>query len=174
MKNLFLLLVLLTTLSGCLQPDDIWAEDSEAGSLIFQTEYINYAWGYNHNGWIMDRSGKVNRFQKKAAWVFPDSLGYVSALDMQKNFSACDSVMAQVSTKDFTLYAEKAIGCANGPLSKATNTMADAGEHIYAIYIYEPGKNRYKRVILDMTGDWSQQNLAVKSKEVVDWMKAIK
>jgi hypothetical protein len=175
MKYLFLLLVLLTTLSGCLRPDDIWAKDAtEANTLIFQSEYTNYAWGYNHNGWIMDSSGKVNWFQKKATWVFPDSLGYVSAVDMQKNFSACDSVLTQVSAKDFALYAEKAIGCANGQMSKATNTMADAGEHIYAIYLYDPGSNRYKRVILDMTGDWSQQNLATKSKEVVEWMKTIK
>jgi hypothetical protein len=174
MKNIILLFVLLTTLAGCLRLDNIWADDSETGNLIFQSEYTNYAWGYNHNGWIMDSTGKVNRFQKKAAWVFPDSLGYVSFSDMQKNMAACDSVLAQVSSKDFALYAEKAFGCANSPMSKASNTMADAGEHIYAFYLYEPGSNRYKRVILDMTGDWSQQNLATKSKEVVDWMKAIK
>jgi hypothetical protein len=174
MKNLLILLVLMTTLSGCLQPDDIWAEDSEPGNLIFQSEYTNYAWGYSHSGWMMDHSGQVKRFQKSAKWVFADSLGYVSATDMQKNLAACDSILAQVSAKDFTLYAEKAIGCANGQMSKATNTMADAGEHIYAIYLYDPGSNRYKRVILDMTGDWSQQNMAVKSREVVDWMKTIK
>jgi hypothetical protein len=28
-------------------------------------------------------------------------------------------------------------------------------------------------VILDMTGDWSQQNLAPNAKEVVDWMKTV-
>jgi hypothetical protein len=174
MKNLFLLLVLLTTLSGCFQMDDFWADGSEPNNLIFQSEYTNYAWGYNHNGWMMDRTGQVKRFQKSAKWVFPDSLGYVSALDMQKNLAACDSVLAQVSAKDFTLYAEKAIGCTNGPMSKASNTMADAGEHIYAFYLYDPGSNRYKRVILDMDGDWSQQNLATKSKEIVEWMKSIK
>lgn len=174
MKNLFLLLFLLTTLSGCFRLNDIWAEDSEPGNLIFQSEYTNYAWGYNHSGWMMDRTGQVKRFQKSAKWVFPDSLGYVSALDMQKNMAACDSVLAQVSAKDFTLYAEKATSCASGPMSKATNTMADAGEHIYAFYLYEPGSNRYKRVILDMMGDWSQQNLSTRSKEIVEWMKSIK
>ena len=174
MKYLFLLLVLLTTLSGCLKPNDIWAEDNNNGYLIFQSEYTNYAWGYSHGGWMLDNTGQVKRFQKSAKWVFPDSLGYVSAPDMQKNLAACDSVLAQVSSKDLALYAEKALGCADGPMSKATMTMADAGEHIYAIYLYESGSNRYKRMILDMTGDWSQQNLATKSKEIVEWMKTIK
>ena len=179
MKNLILGLVLLTTLSGCLRPDDIWAEKIEVDyanwSPIFQSEYTNYAWGYNHSGWLMDRTGQVRRFQKSAKWVFADSLGYVSASDMQKNMDACDSVIAQVSSKDFThYYYEKAINCENGPMSKPQNTMADAGEHIYAFYVYESGHNRYKRVILNMTGDWSQENLAPNAKEVVDWMKTIK
>jgi len=174
MKNFLLALVLLTSLSGCLHPDDIWAVDNNNGYLIFQSEYTNYAWGYSHGGWMLDNTGQVKRFQKSAKWVFPDSLGYVSATDMQKNLAACDSVLAQISSKDFALYAEKANGCANGPMSKATMTMADAGERIYAIYVYESGHNRYKRVILDMTGDWSQENLAPNAAAVVDWMKTIK
>jgi hypothetical protein len=174
MKNFILLLLMLISLAGCLRPDDIWVEDSEPVNLIFQSEYTNYAWGYNHNGWIMDNSGKVNRFQKKAAWVFPDSLGYVSAVDMQKNFSACDSVMAQISSKDFSLYAGKAIFCVNGPYTKAVNTMADAGENIRCFYVYEADRKRYKRILLNMTGDWSQENLAPYAKEIADWMKSIK
>ena len=174
MKNFCLLFVLLTTFSGCLRHDDIWAENSNTDPLIFQSEYTNYAWGYNHNGWMLDNTGQVKRFQKSAKWVFPDSLGYVSATDMQKNMAACDSVMAKVSTSDFANYAGKALNCLNGSMSKAQNTMADAGEHIYAYYYYESGKNRYKRVILNMTGDWSQENVAPDAKVVVDWMKGIK
>jgi hypothetical protein len=174
MKNLILALVLLTSLSACLLPDDIWAEDSYTDKLIFQSEYTNYAWGYNHNGWMLDNTGQVKRFQKSAKWVFPDSLGYVSAFDMQKNMAACDSLMAKVTTSDYTNYARKAYSCINGPMTKPKNTMADAGEHIYAFYVYEPGRNRYKRVILNMTGDWSQENLAPNAKEVVEWMKLIK
>ncbi|MEK7719303.1 MAG: hypothetical protein AAB347_06795 [Bacteroidota bacterium] len=172
MKNLILGLILLTTLSGCLLPNDIWAKDES--TLIFQSEYTNYAWGYNHNGWMLDISGQVKRFQKSAKWVFADSLGYISATDMQKNMSACDSVIEQIDSKEFTLYAEKAINCVNWNMTKPQNTMADAGEHIYAFYLYESGSNRYKRVILNMTGDWSQENLAPNAKEIVDWMKAIK
>jgi len=172
MKNLFLSAALLTLLTGCCCSLEVGSE--QVSTLIFQSEYTNYAWGYNHNGWMLNNTGQVKRFQKSTKWVFTDSLGYISAVDMNKNINACDSILTQVSLKDFTLNAEKAISCANGPMSKATNTMADAGEHIYAIYLYESGSNRYKRVILDMTGDWSQQNLATKSKEVVEWMKTIK
>ncbi len=172
MKNLILTLVLVTALSGCLLPDDIWSEDTNI--LIFQSEYTNYAWGYNHNGWMLDHSGQVKRFQKSAKWVFPDSLGYVTASDMQKNMAACDSVMAKVSASDFDNYAGKALHCVTGSMSKPSNLMADAGEHIYAFYIYESRGNRFKRVILNMTGDWSQENLAPNAKEVADWMKGIK
>ncbi len=172
MKNLLLGLILLTILSGCLLPNDFWSEDKD--TLIFQSEYINYAWSYNHNGWMLDKSGQVKRFQKSAKWVFPDSLGYVQASDMQKNMAACDSVITQINSNEFASYSEKAISCTNGSMSKATNTMADAGEHIYAFYIYDSSGNRYKRVILKMTGDWSQENLAPNGAGIVDWMMKIK
>jgi hypothetical protein len=172
MKNLVLGLVLLTTLTGCFRPDDIWGENT--ANIIFQSEYTNHAWGYNHNGWMMDNAGLVKRFQKSATWVFPDSLGYVSASDMQKNMAACDSVITQINSNELAFYSEKAINCLNYNLTKPQNLMADAGEHIYAFYIYDSGGNRYKRVILKMTGDWLQENLAPNASGIVDWMEKIK
>jgi hypothetical protein len=174
MKNLLLMLVLLTSLSGCLMPDDIWADGPYNDPVIFQSEYTNYAWGYNHGGWMLDNTGQVKRFQKSTKWIFTDSLGYISAVDMYKNINACDSVIAQISSKDFKTNNEKALTCLDGSMTKPQNTMADAGEHIDAFYVYEPGHNRYKRIILNMTGDWSQENLAPNAKEVVEWMKLIK
>ncbi len=172
MRRFIFTAVVFSFLFGCIQLNDFTIEESRP--LIFQSEYVNYAWGYNHNGWMMESSGEVKRFQKNATWVFPDSLGYISEVDMAKNISACDSVMAHVSPLTFSLYAQKAFTCSNGTMTKATNTMADAGEHIYCYYLYDASGKRYKRFVLSMTGDWSQENLAPYSKEVVDWMKAIK
>lgn len=172
MKNLIISIALLTLFTGCLETEEF--KSGEMSTLIFQSEYTNHAWGYNHNGWMMDRSGIVKRFQKTAAWVFPDSVGFISQANMEKNVAACDSVIEEVNTAAFKLYAEKALTCVNGPFTKPENRMADAGEHIWAFYIYDSGKNGYRRVILNMTGDWSQENLATNSKEIVDWMKSIK
>ncbi len=172
MKNFLISAILVSLLFGCIQIIEYRQDDVRP--MIFQSEYTNYAWGYNHNGWIMESSGEVKRFQKKASWVFPDSLGYIAENDMQKNILACDSIMASVSPNVFSKYANKAFTCANGTLTKPKNTMADAGEHIYCFYLYDAGRKKYKRFILDMTGDWSQENLAPNAKEVVDWMKTIK
>lgn len=172
MKNLFQILVLLLLFSACDYVEV--APQEETSTLIFQSEYTNYAWGYNHNGWMMGNSGELKRFQKKAAWVFPDAQGYVSEPDMLKNLAACDSVIAKISSGDFSKYASMALTCADGPLSKAENKMADAGEHIYCFYLFEATQKRYRRMVLDMTGDWSQQNLAPNAKGIVDYMKSIK
>lgn len=172
MKNLVFILVLIALFTGCEYLEV--APQEETSTLIFQTEYTNYAWGYNHNGWMLGNSGEVKRFQKKAAWVFPDAQGYISEADMQKNLAACDSVIAKVSTADFSTYASKALTCADGPLSKAENKMADAGAHVYCFYLFEADQKRYRRVLLDMTGDWAQQNLAANTGVVVDFLKRIK
>lgn len=172
MKNLFQILVLLLLFSACDYVEV--APQEETSTLIFQSEYTNYAWGYNHNGWMMGNSGELKRFQKKAAWVFPDAQGYVSEADMLKNLAACDSVIAKISTGDFSKFASMALTCADGPLSKAENKMADAGAHVYCFYLYEANQKRYRRVLLDMAGDWSQQNLAPNARVIVDFMKNIK
>jgi len=172
MKIYVISTILIVLLNGCIETEDIYSGDTT--KLIFQSEYTNYAWGYNHNGWMMDSSGKARSFQKTATWVFPDSIGYISEADMQKNFAACDADLKQISAAEFSSYAEKAATCINGPLSKAENLMADAGAHVWAFYYYDSAKKRYKRVILEMTGDWSQRNLATKSQDIVEWMKTIK
>jgi len=180
MKKYFFLAVVLISLIGCFQINDFGRDETDPPMLglplIFQSEYTNYAWGYNHNGWMMDGSGLVKRFQKNAPWVFPDSLGYISEIDMQKNLNVCDSLLEHVSSNELQQYTAKALTCVDGPMTNPKNTMADAGEHIWAFYIYDykSARKRYKRVILNMTGDWSQENLAPNSKEVVDWMKTIK
>lgn len=171
MKIFVLSTILIVLLNGCIETEDIYSGDTT--KLIFQSEYINYAWGYNHNGWIMDNTGKARSFQKTASWVFPDSLGYISEADMKKNFASCDADLKQVSTSEFNKYAQKAAGCVSGTLTKPENKMADAGAHVWAFYYYDAAKKGYKRVILEMTGDWSQQNLAANAREVVDWMKTI-
>ena len=172
MKNPGLILVLFALFTGCDYLEV--APKEETSTLIFQTEYTNYAWGFNHNGWMMGNSGEAKRFQKKAAWVFPDAQGYISEADMLKNLAACDSVITKVTTADFSKYASMALTCADGPMSKAENRMADAGEHIYCFYLFEAAQKRYRRVLLDMTGDWSQQNLAANASTIVDYMKNLK
>ncbi|MCL4482112.1 MAG: hypothetical protein M1445_05775 [Bacteroidetes bacterium] len=178
MKNFILSAVLLTFLAGCIQVNEFGWEEFHSPvlvhPLIFQSEYTNHAWGYSHNGWMMDGAGLVKRFQKNAPWVFPDSLGYISEIDMQKNLSVCDSLLEHIDPYKQSHYSFKAISCVDGPMSTPKNTMADAGERIYAFYLYESDRKRYKRVILSMTGDWSQENLAPNAKEVVDWMMNIK
>lgn len=170
--------LLMIFLTGCFQVNELFWEESHPISmvrpLIFQSEYTNHAWGYNHQGWMLDSSGQVRRFQKTAPWVFPDSLGYISEKDMDKNLSECDSVLQRISYDEFLRYSSKAIKCVDGPLTTPKNTMADAGEHIYAFYRYEADRKRYKRTILSMTGDWSQTNLAPDAREIVDWMTNIK
>ncbi len=171
-KNLLLLAGLLILLTGC-QRTDISIIGTES-PLIFQSEYTNYAWGYSHSGWIMDGTGTPHRFRPSAKWVFPDSEGYLSAADMTNNFNACDSTLTKVSSADFSLYSGKAMTCANGPFSKQQTTMADAGEQIQCFYTYEAAQKRYKRVILRVYGDYSQDNLAANTGDLVIWMKTIK
>jgi len=170
MRYIVSLVFILLLLSGCKKNSGT----GDTGSVIFQYEYTNNATVSSHNGWLLDNTGKVSRFQKKATWVFPDKDGSISESDMQKNMAACDSVMAKVSTSDFTNYAGKALSCVDGPMTPITNPTSGAGVYIYAFYQFDSGNKKYKQVILSMYGDQQQLNISAFSSTVVDWMSKIR
>jgi hypothetical protein len=180
MKRIVFVAIFVSLFHGCLPSDDYyigweggrWQDGDHF--LIFQSEFTNHAWGNQHFGWMMNQSGKVKRFQKSATWVFPDSLGYISVADMKKNLAQCDSVIAHVDPRIFDKYADKALTCSKGPFSPRKLTGVDIGQHTNAFYLFDPYRKRYKQIILDLTGDWSQENLAPKAKEVVNWMNQVK
>ena len=57
MKNFTLTIcfILLSTLfiTGCKRNVSI----NEKQAMLFQVDYVNYAWGYQHNGFIIDNQG---------------------------------------------------------------------------------------------------------------------
>lgn len=172
MKNYIFLLSLLFLLNGC---NDLEEQNQTALTmLIFQTEYTNYAWGYNHQGWMLNNSGQVKRFLKSANWVFPDKDGYISSSDMQKNMAACDSVTSVVTPAVFESYASKALNIGNETLGESVNEMFDAGEVKYVYYRFDPAKDRYQMIVLSRWGDFKQDNLASNASGIVEWMKSVK
>ena len=66
-KNIFILFTVIF-ITGCKKNIVI----NEKQAILFQVEYINYAWGYQHNGFIIDNEGNVLTYKNPQNWNFPD------------------------------------------------------------------------------------------------------
>ncbi|MDD2799252.1 MAG: hypothetical protein PHV20_11730 [Bacteroidales bacterium] len=56
MKTLLSILCAFLILNGCAKMDSISFSNQK---IVFQQEYINYAWGYSHNGFFIDSTGAI-------------------------------------------------------------------------------------------------------------------
>jgi len=65
--------------------------------VLFQVEYINYAWGFSHSGFLIDSSGVVSLFKYPGDWHHPDSAGYISISDMEDNIRQLDTITFRIN-----------------------------------------------------------------------------
>jgi hypothetical protein len=139
-------------------------------TALFEVQYINYAWGYQHSGSIIDASGDVREFDLPSVWNFPDSAGYISKADMEENLAQLGEKSCTVSKPDLLYYSDKLIHAQEGKLTTPEHQMCDFGSLSYAGYIYEPGHNRYRCVLIRQTGDFYVENKAREASDIYDWL----
>ena len=168
---LYLVLVPILLLGSCQKTELEIRPDQVA---YFEYEYVNHAWGYQHNGWIVDKTGKILGYNLPDSWTFPDSAGYISEPDLEKNLSKTDTLYNyQISTTELTHKIKLIPGAAKGKLSERKNVMFDAGGWGFSCYIWDKNKHKYRKILLETKGDWEQYNQSPGALSLVTWLKGI-
>jgi hypothetical protein len=158
----------LFLLTGCNKEDDSLPEAKQ--TILFQREYINYAWGYRQDGWIIDSSGNFRTFQMPKVWNFVDSLGLISSDDMNENIQQTDSILFKIEKDTILKYFSKLKKASEGKMSEPHQEMFDAGVTYFSGYIYEPCSKKFKQVLLRQTGDIFIENKSKEADEIFNWM----
>jgi hypothetical protein len=138
--------------------------------VLFQVEYINHAWGFDHSGIVIDSSGNVGYFKFPKNWHSPDTASWLSESEMNENLTQFDTVFSAVDKNTVLKYFSMLENVSEGQLSKPYNTMFDAGETTYSGYLYDSDKKIYKHVLIKCVGDWSIDNDSPQAEEVYDWL----
>jgi len=147
-----------------------------AQRILFEKHYVNYAWGYQNNGYLIDSLGNVLTFdisKDTAKWNEPDKDGYISTAKMNENLARCKSFVGIIHPDSLNYYSGKIWGASNGSISAPVNQMADAGSIVYSAYIYDIKSNVYKKVMLKTWGDWMIINNAPEAESIFEWMQRI-
>lgn len=168
-----LMLLMLLALSACEQElkDDYEIPGDQA--VLFEYHYINHAWGYAENGWLIDSEGNMHSFEFPKDFRLPDSTGYISEEDLHHNLSQCTSIIGSVEQKDLEYYSGLISGAGEGEIGSPENIAADAGSAVLACYMYDRNKDIYQYVFLAASGDWQQANDASEAEILVEWLKDI-
>ena len=100
--------------------------------ILFQHYYINFAWGYQHTGWLIDSSGCVYCYNLPEKWNHCDSLGYLSVTEMDSNILEADSICYILDKKELTNKFKLIEKAAEGLISEPIHEAYDAGTAVFA------------------------------------------
>lgn len=172
MKNLIIIIIAATFFAGCKKESlDLVSPEQR---VFFQAEYLNHAWGLQHNGWFIDSSGIIYTYDKPESWNFPDSAGVISERAMEENLAMTNIAPESI---DKALLLEKISlihKAAEGKLSDPKNTMADFGIISFHAFTFNKEDRQYTRIILHQYGDWTRVNQSSSANSLYEWLKTIK
>jgi len=173
MKNLLFLMLLLFlfAFTNC-EKDNSTSPQPDTGSILFQYYYENYAWGYVHNGFLIDSSGVVHVFSNPDGWNFHsyDTTIQGSLLNANLIYSeSVDTIEQTVLKEKLALVSE----ATTGELYQTGLVMCDGGISCYYAYTYNSDIKLYTPISLYQGGDFEIKNTNTTAQELADWLASI-
>jgi hypothetical protein len=169
LKKILFIVSLILFLSGCKKNYTI----SDKQTILFQFEYINYAWGYQHNGFIIDNEGNVMTYRNPEDWNFPENDFTLSESQVVENINKCLQTGKIISKEELQKYTNYIKNIASSKITALKNVAADAGSSEFICYQFSESTGTYKGYLIKKEGDFTCENLNFYSKKVAAWMRDI-
>jgi hypothetical protein len=173
MKTFFIyiifVLLIVFTISGCKK--NVVIDEKQA--ILFQVDYVNYAWGYQHNGFLVDNQGNILTYKNPQAWNFPDKDFNLSESQVLDNIGNCLNTGKKIPKEELKKYASHIKNISSSKVTALKNVSADAGSIEYICYQFSEKTGIYKGTLIKMEGDFTCENLNFFTKKVTTWLKNI-
>jgi hypothetical protein len=167
--KIILVLMFILFLTGCKKNYVV----SEKQTILFQMDYINYTWGYQHNGFLIDNEGNVYTYDNPDDWNFPDNDFSMDETQVAENISKCIKTNQKISKEELQKFSAYIKNIASSKISGMKSVSSDAGSLEYICYLFSESTGRYKGTLIKMEGDFTCENLNFFSKKVASWMRDV-
>lgn len=147
---------------------------SEGQKILFQYDYMNYAWGFQHSGFIIDTEGNILEYNKPEKWNFPGKDNLLTQEEVEENLKSCIFTGHRIPSNELQKYAKNIDNIAASKISPRRSKGADMGSQIFYCYQYSESDARYRATVIKTEGDFESENLNFYSKRTIDWLKSIR
>ena len=168
-EKIILITLLVLFITGCKKNYVI----SDKQAILFQLDYVNYAWGYQHHGFIIDNKGNILTYNNPEEWNFPDNNLVLNEIQVAENISKCIQTGKKISKEELQKYTNYIENIASSKVTALKNVAADAGSLEYVCYQFSESTGTYKGYLIKMEGDFTCENLNFYSKKLAAWMRYI-
>lgn len=151
--------------------DEITVSDEQ--EIFFEVNYVNYAWGFQNNGFLIDKSGRVHTFDKPKDWKFAGS-GPITLAEMDARLSKTTIANYTVPAGELGQYIDKLKRVSDKEFTDPVNAGADMGASAYYVYRYDASTKTYNAVLLQSVGDNNVYNKDSDAKEIAEWLVKVR
>ncbi len=165
-----LILALFLLLMACEKEGYVAPEDQP---VYFEYHYVNFAWGHQDHGWLIDSEGNIRRFEFPESYHAVTHGDYLSLEQLEHNLGQADSVIGDVDIKEFEKRVKWIQGASGGEITNIHMQGADMGLGVFACYKYNPMEEAYQFILLSADGDYQQYNRSPDAEKLVEWLKEL-
>ena len=154
------LVVLFTLLALSCKDSGVSPTDQTFGCVIFETEYINWAWGYQYQGTVVYEDGSLCSYNpgKDSVAVLYRSDGRYTESELSSKYAHRSLFIRTISPDTLLLMRQLASGVKLGDFSDTTRVGADGGALEYSVYLFHAGSAKFQKMVLRVDGDWTFYN----------------
>ena len=147
--------------------------------ILFHISYENYAWGYSGYGYYVDDEGNVWKMTTPNHW-WAEEMNIIEGKSDRTLYEADDLEQSYLDSQDCIVchinvdpleeqhdLIEKAAG---GDYSTPASTGCDMGSWVTGCLHYDQATDKYEKVILSVSGDWSAHNLDPSAATLTGWL----
>lgn len=146
----------------------------EKNQVLFQYQYINYAWVYQRDGWYIDANSKVWSFDKPQTWNEINSdTKLIEESKLSENLLNCSVSSLIVDSVQLLKYTKMINSAAKGTLTTPVSVMADYGIHKFVAYQYNPQSKTYKEILIYQWGDLEIKNQSEEAEKIRLWLESL-
>jgi hypothetical protein len=161
--------------AGCCgwPPEPTLPPDVSRKKFLFETEYLNYAWGYIQNGVAIENDGRVYRYElpREGGWK-PNDNGVYSEAELTAKYASNRTYIMTIPADSLNIMFGMVAAAKGGSYSDTVRVGADAGGTTYSCWVTD-GEGRYRRLALRLRGDARFDNLSPSAAKIADWLDAI-
>jgi hypothetical protein len=147
---------------------------SKKPQILFLCSSVNYAWGYQHQGWLIDSSGAIRNYNFSKG----DSIGTVGQTDTlpAKIYNQLLGKSVPTGRKipiDTLLFMQTLIEPASKGFVSYSSRCYDAGIFRYSAIMPSIDNLQLKEIVCLQIGDMAACNSASAAKKIARWLNSI-
>jgi hypothetical protein len=145
----------------------------DPGSVLFEVEYVNFAWGRSWNGFVVDAEGRVSSYDLGDTNLWPPEGDVFTATELEAKYAHQRQLVTTVAASEAASRYARVADALAGSITPPKGACFDAGTVRYSALLFDASTGTYRRLLLHQRGDVGQTNTSPAARELYHWLEQV-